>query len=117
MTLQLSDMKSSSNVFKVAVFLLSCLVTSKFPVNIKTGSGVIKIFVYKVLTRNPETGNSPVSLPSDFSAISGDCGKLGTPNLAKMYLIKCYSMLQNARITTFTVSELLRKNQQRSRGG
>ena len=32
---------------------------SKFHANIKTGSGVMTIFVYKGLTRNPEIGNTP----------------------------------------------------------
>ena len=32
-----------------------------------------------------------------------------TPNLA---LMKCYRMLRNSRFTAFTVSELLRENQQ-----
>ena len=33
---------------------------SKFYVNIITGSGIITIFFYKGLTRNPEIGNTPV---------------------------------------------------------
>ena len=33
---------------------------SNFHVNIITGSGVITIFFYKGLTRNPEIGNTPV---------------------------------------------------------
>ena len=38
--------------------------------------------------------------------------KLGTPNLARMFLMKCYCMLQNAKVTDFTISESLRENQQ-----
>ena len=34
-----------------------------------------------------------------------------------MSLMKCYYMLQNARVTAFTVAELLRGNQQRKEGG
>ena len=34
------------------------------------------------------------------------------PTLARISLIKCYRMLQNARVTAFTVSELLMENQQ-----
>ena len=34
------------------------------------------------------------------------------PNLAQIFLRNCYSMLQNVRVTAFTVSELLRDNQQ-----
>ena len=33
---------------------------SKFHVNIITGSRIVTIFFYKGLTRNPETGNTPV---------------------------------------------------------
>ena len=51
-------------------------------------------------------------LPFEFCLISGDWGKLGIPNLAQTSPIKCYWMLQNAGVTGFTVSELLRKNQQ-----
>ena len=44
--------------------------------------------------------------------MSGDWGKLEKPNLAWMFPIKCYWMLQKTRVTAFTVSELLRENQQ-----
>ena len=33
---------------------------SKFHVNIVTGSGAMAISFYKGLTRNPETGNTPI---------------------------------------------------------
>ena len=49
---------------------------------------------------------------SDFIPISGDCGELGIPKLAWMSLIKIYLMLQHARFTAFTVSKLLKQNQQ-----
>ena len=55
MTLQFSDMTSSSNFFDV-LFLLPILVTDPS----FTGSGVMKIFFYKGLTRNPEIANTPV---------------------------------------------------------
>ena len=32
----------------------------KFHVNVITGSGVMTIFIFKGLTRNPEIGNTPV---------------------------------------------------------
>ena len=51
---------------------------SKFHVDIIADAGVMKVFFYKGLTRNPEIGNSP----SEFCPISGDWGKLGIPNLA-----------------------------------
>ena len=50
---QVTDMKSLSNIFNVAVFLLSELVTG-------SGSGVLIIFVYKRLIRNPEIRKIPV---------------------------------------------------------
>ena len=80
---------------------------SKFHVNIITGSGIMKIFFYKGLTRNPEIGNTP----SEFCPISGDWGKLWIPNLTRMSLIECYWMLQNSSVTVFTVFRLLRENQ------
>ena len=65
---------------------------------------------YKGLTRNPEIVNTYNMF--EFCPISEDWGELGIPNLPQTYLIKCYSILQNARVTPFTVSELLRENQQ-----
>ena len=52
--------------------------------------------------------------PSEISSISVGWGKLGIPNLTCTFHIKCYWMLQNPRVTAFTVSELLRENQQLS---
>ena len=72
------------------------------------GSRVMTIFFYKGLTRNLEIGNTPFWVYQ----ISGEWGELGIPNLAQMFLIKCYWMMQNASVTAFTVSELLRENQQ-----
>ena len=108
MMLQFSDMTSSSKCFDAVSFLLSSLVTGKFHVKIITGSGVITIFFYKDW---PEIQKSEIP-PSEFCPISGDWGKLGKPNLARISLTKFYWMLQNARITAFTVSELLKENQQ-----
>ena len=65
------------------------------------------IFFYKELTRNPEIGD----IPSEFCPISEDWGELWIPNLAQMSLTECYLMLQDSRVTTFTVFELLRENQ------
>ena len=51
----------------IVKFLLRCFVAlvkfsywSKFHVNVITGSGVMTIFFYKGLTRNPENRNTPV---------------------------------------------------------
>ena len=64
------------------------------------------IFSYKGW---PEIRKSEISL-SEVCPIFEDCGELELPNLAHMSLIKCYWMLQNARTTAFTISELLREN-------
>ena len=65
------------------------------------------IYFCKGMTRNPEIRNNP----SEFCPISADWGKLGIPDLVRMSLMKCYKMLQNARVTAFTVSELLWEDQ------
>ena len=93
MTSQLADMTSSTSfICRCFVFLVKISYWSKFHVNVITGSGVMTIFFYKGLTRNPEIGYIPVwVLP-----ISGDRRELGIPNLARMFQTKCYRMLQNA---------------------
>ena len=47
------------------VFLVKFSYWSKFHVNIMTGSGVMTIFVYNRLTRNPEIGILPFEIPTD----------------------------------------------------
>ena len=89
------------------VLLVNFSYWSKFYVNIVVGSGVMSIFFYEGLTRNLEIGN----IPAWVCPISGDWGKIGIPNLTGTFLIKCYCTLQNARLTAFTVFELLRENQ------
>ena len=99
----------------IVIFFWCCRVSfvmfsywCKFHVNIITGARVMTIFLYKGLTRNPEIGNIPVwVLPNIWRLV------LGIQNLAWISLMICYYMLQNSRITAFTISELLRKNQQR----
>ena len=111
MTSQFSEMMSSfadAVYWLCFVFLVNLSYWPNFHVNIITGSGVVTIFFYKGLTRNLENGNTPF----EFCPISGDWGELEVPNLARTSPIKCYWILQSARVTPFTVSELLRKNQQ-----
>ena len=59
-----NDVAISRNDVIVKIFWDGFLVTfsywSNFPVNIITGSGIMTIFFYKKLTRNPEIGNTPV---------------------------------------------------------
>ena len=60
------NMTSSTNFFNVVVFYLSSFV-SKFHFIIITGFGVMTIFVYKGLSRNPEYGNNRLwSLPYNW---------------------------------------------------
>ena len=90
--------------WRLFVSLIKSSYWSKFHVNIITGSGVMTTF----FIRNwPEIRKLEIP-KSEFFPISGDCGKLRIPNLARMSLMKFYWMLQNARFTAFTVSELLR---------
>ena len=88
------------------VFLIKFSYLSKFHVNIITGSGIMTVFFYKRLTRNPEIGIPP----SEFCPTSVDWGELWIPNLARSSLIECYWMVKNSRVTAFTVFELLRDN-------
>ena len=90
------------------VFLVKVSYWSNFHVNIIL---VLELWQFSFIRDWPEIQKLEIPL-SEFCPISEDWGKLGIPNLARMFLIKCYSMLQNARVTAFTVSKLLRKNQQ-----
>ena len=108
MTSQFADVTSSPICFwRRFIFLVKFSYLSKFHVNIITVSGVMTIYFYKRLTRNSEIGNTTIWV---LCPISGDWGELEIPNLTRMFLIKCYWMLQNARFTAFTVSELLKEN-------
>ena len=106
MTPQFRDITSSSDLFDVAVFLLSILVTGPSSMSISLLVLELGHFFYKGLTRNLEIRNTP-----HFCPLTEDWEKLGIPNLAQMLVIKCYRVLQNARVTALTVSELLRQNQ------
>ena len=68
--------------------------------------GLMTIFLYNRLTRNLEIGNTP----SEFCSISRDLGMLGIQSLTRISLIKCYEMLQNSRVTAYTVSELSKES-------
>ena len=63
------------------------------------------ISLYKGLTRNPEIGNTPVwVLPNIW--------RIGQVRQTKFGTNVSYKILQNFRVTAFTVFELLRENQQ-----
>ena len=107
MTSQFSDMTSASNIFDVVLFLLSSLVTG--PSFMSISSLVLELWQFSFIRDWPEIRKSEIP-PSEFCPISGDWDKFWIPNLARMFLIECYWMLQNSRVTAFTVFELLREN-------
>ena len=94
--------------FDVVFLFLSSLGTG--PNFIPMSSLVLELWQFLFIRDWPEIRKSEIP-PSEFCPISGDWGELWIPNLAQMSLIKCYWMLQNARVTAFTISELLRENQ------
>ena len=106
---QFGDMSSSPNFFDVVLFLLSTLVT--IPSFMSILSLALELWQFSFKRDWPATWKLKIPR-SDFCSISGDWDELGIPNLERMSLIKCYWMLQNDRVTAFTVSELLRENQQ-----
>ena len=95
--------------FDVILYLLSSLVTG--PSFMSRSSLVLESWQFSSIGDWPEIRKSKIP-PSEFCPISGDWSKLGIPNLARMALRKCYWILQNTRVTAFTVSKLLRENQQ-----
>ena len=109
-TSQFLDMTLTSNFFDVVLFLFSILGTG--PSFMSISSMVLELLQFSFIWDWPEIRKSEIP-PSEFCPISGDWGKLWILNLAQMSLIECYWMLQNSRVTAFTVFELLRENQLR----
>ena len=94
--------------FDVVLFFLSSLVTG--PSFMPISSLVLELWQFSFIRDWPEIWRSEIP-SSDFWLISEDWGEKGIPYLAQRSLIKCYWMLPNARVTAFTVSELLKENQ------
>ena len=105
----MASQSSSPNFFDVVLFLLSTFVTS--PSFMSILSLVLELWQFFFKGDWPVIWKSKMP-PSEFFSISRDWNELGIPNLERMSLIKCYWMLVNDRVTAFTVSELLRENQQ-----
>ena len=112
MTSQFRQMASSSSFFNVVLFPLSMLVTR--PSFMSISSLVLEFWQFSFIRDWPEIRKSEI-IPSKFVPISEDWSEQRIPNLAWMSLIKFYWMLQNTRVTAFTVSEL--KENQRGTGG
>ena len=110
MTSQSADMASLSNFYDIVVFFLSILVTG--PSFMSISPLVLELWQFSFIKDLPEIRKLEIP-PPEFYPISGDWNKLGIPNLARRFLLKCYWMLQNVRVTAFIVSESLKENQQR----
>ena len=106
MTSQLCDMMSSLNFFEVALFLLSSLVAG--PSFTSISLLVLELWQFPFIRDCPEIKKSEIPL-FEFYPISKIEQSLNTK--FGMSIIKCYWMLQNTRVTAFTVSECLRENQ------
>ena len=104
MTLQFADMMLPSFSCKV-LLLVKLYYYMSIPLM------VLEWWQFSFIRDWPEIWKTEIP-SSKFFAISEDWGKLGIPNLAWMHLMKRYWMLQNARVTAFTVSELLREKKQ-----
>ena len=91
---------------KIVLFLLLSLVTG--PSFMPISSLVLELQQFCFIRDWQEIGKSKIP-PSEFRAVSSDCGKSEIPHLTQIFPIKYYWMFQNARVTAFTVSELLRK--------
>ena len=109
MTSQLPDMISSSFFWHFFISLVKFSYWYKFHVSMITGSGVMTIYFYKGLTRNPEIGNTPVWVLHNI-------WRLKRVRNTKFWtsLIRLYWMLQNDKVVPFIVSELFKKT---NRGG
>ena len=86
-----------------SLFLLQSLVTG--PSFMPLSSLVLELRQFPFIKDWPEIWKLEIH-PSEFCLISGDWGELGIPNLARTSLIKCYWMLQNARVTWLRMSKL-----------
>ena len=64
------------------------------------------VFLYKGFIKNPEMGNTPVSVLPNIWRL----GRVMDTKFGKD--VSNEMLLQNARVTAFTVSEFLRENQQ-----
>ena len=71
----------------------------------------LELWQFSVTTDWPKIRKSEIQT-SNICPMFEDWVELWIPNLAGMFLMKCYWILQNPRATAFTVFELLRKNQQ-----
>ena len=103
MTSHFSDMTSSSIFWRCFVSLVKFSYWSKFHV---ISSLVLESWQFSFIRDWLEIWKSEIP-PFEFWSVSGDCGELGIPKLAQMFLIKWNWMLQNARVMAFAIFELI----------
>ena len=96
-------------LFWRCLFRLSSLLTGLSFMLIS--SLILELWQFTLIRDWPKTRKSEIPR-SEFCSISGDWGELKIPQFVQMFLMKFYLVLQNARVTAFIVSELLRENQQ-----
>ena len=98
-------MASSLTFFDVAVFLLSKLSACWSFMSISWL--VLELWQLLLITDWPEIGISEIP-PSKFCPVFEDWGELDIPKLARMFLIKCYWILQNDIVAYPKVSEIFK---------
>ena len=103
MTPQFSDITATSIFLDDDFFLLSSLVPG--PGFMWISSLLLKLWQFCFIRDWPETRKLEIT-PSAFFPISREWGELWIPTLTRIFLIECYWMLQNCRVT-----ELWRENQ------
>ena len=109
MTSQFSDMTSLASSFdKCFLFLLSSLVTG--PSFRSLSSMFLELWQFSFIRDWPEIRKLEIP-PPEICQIFGNWDELGIPSSEGILLIKFYWMLQNVRLTAFTVSKLLKENQ------
>ena len=108
-TPQIFYMTSSSNFFDVALFLLLSLVTGRSFISIS--SLLLELWQFSFIKDWPEiqTLETP---PSEFLLNIWRLGRVRDTKFGTNVSNKMLWMLQNAKVTAFIVSELLRENQQ-----
>ena len=99
-------------IFNVTVFSLSILVIA--PIFMSISLLVLELWQFSFIRTWRKIRKSEIP-SSEFWPISEDRNQLEIPNFVRMSLLKSCWMLQNTRVTAFTVSELLRENQKRSK--
>ena len=105
---QFANMTSSSIFFGVAVFILLILVTG--PSFMSMQLLLLELWQFFFIKDRPEIQKSEIP-PSEFCPISGDWGKLGKPNLAKIPQMNFTECCKMPRLQLLPVSELLSENQ------